>query len=322
VTQTDAYHWSPVLVRLAGETIPRLCKSKQDVLDFFRAAGTAAEILDVQQRKLAAGRQSVSKFAMAREILISLNELGDRGLRARRELLRSIVEFDEFATCCWPDDQLSAKGLVADIRRLVDQKDAFTRMRDERDAERALNIARRRQEEARRSAERALRRNLTARLSALFTMADPRRRGTELEKLLNEIFALNGLSIRESFVLRLEDGTSAEQIDGVVELDGRVYLVEVKWWAEPLGVDPISRHLMRLFKRSDVHGLMISASGYTAPAIKDCEDVISQRVLVLGELRELVLLLEGEGDLAAWLREKTRFAQIERKPLAIHRVDF
>jgi len=71
--------------------------------------------------------------------------------------------------------------------------------------------------------------------------------------------------------LRTEDGTAAEQIDGVVELDGVQYLVEIKWWADPLGMDPVSRHLVRGYWRAGVGGILISASTFTYPAIKECE---------------------------------------------------
>ncbi|WP_329462321.1 hypothetical protein [Streptomyces sp. NBC_01431] len=40
-------------------------------------------------------------------------------------------------------------------------------------------------------------------------------------------------------------------------------------------------------------------------------------MIVLGELRELVLLLEQEGEVAHWLREKVRIAQLDRRPLIV-----
>ncbi|MFD9561377.1 hypothetical protein [Streptomyces sp. NPDC059994] len=46
---------------------------------------------------------------------------------------------------------------------------------------------------------------------------------------------------------------------------------------------------------------------------------------VLGELREPVLLLEQEGqegDVANWLREKIRIAELDRRPLALLGADF
>jgi hypothetical protein len=42
--------------------------------------------------------------------------------------MKRLVEFEDFSTC-WPDDQLKAKGLVAEILRVIDVKDSFGRMR-------------------------------------------------------------------------------------------------------------------------------------------------------------------------------------------------
>ncbi|MGW5868995.1 hypothetical protein ACWFRJ_43430 [Streptomyces sp. NPDC055239] len=96
-------------------------------------------------------------------------------------------------------------------------------------------------------------------------------------------------------------------------------MVEIKWWDEPVEINAMSRsrHLVRVYGRSEVRALFISRSGFTGPAIKESERALSQRVFVLGELRELVLLLEQEGDVANWLREKVRFAQLDRRPLAL-----
>lgn len=93
------------------------------------------------------------------------------------------------------------------------------------------------------------------------------------------------------------------------------YLVEVKWWAEPLGVDAVARHLVRVYGRAGASGLFISASGFAKPALNECERALAQRVFVLAELNELILLLEQGGDLALWLRDKTHKATIERIPL-------
>jgi len=211
--------------------------------------------------------------------------------------------------------QLKAKGLVADVRKVVNVKDSFTRIQQERDAERQEERARRLVESALVVRRRNQCKDLHARLSALFSETDPHRRGTALEKILNEVFAMDGLLIRESFVLRRDDGQAAEQIDGVIELDGAQYLVEMKWWATALGVDAASRHLVRVYGRGEVRGLFISASGFALPAIDECERALTQRVIVLGELRELVVLLERQDNVVTWLREKVRRATVDRKPL-------
>lgn len=69
---------------------------------------------------------------------------------------------------------------------------------------------------------------LRDRLNDLFNEDDPRKRGTSLEGVLNDLFATEGILIRESFTLRSEEGHPVEQIDGALEVDGSAYLVEIK----------------------------------------------------------------------------------------------
>jgi restriction system protein len=317
----DAYHWSPELMELLNETIPLLCRSKDAVLGFLRSAGTSETLLIKFRRQLAEDRQAVSKYKIVRSVLGQLNEQGDRGLAVRREVLRRVTEFEDFSTC-WPDDQLKAKGLVAEIRKVVHVKDSFTRLQQEKEAERRKYAAERRAKEEEAAKRREQYRALRAELNGLFSMPDAHQRGTALEVLLNKIFAAEGVSIREAFVLRREDGQAAEQIDGAIEVDGHQYVVEVKWWAKPLGKGPVAEHLVRVYGRAGVRGLMISASGFAPPAVDECERALSQKVMVLSELRELVLLMEQEHGVADWLREKARRSTLDRQPLARFGVDF
>ena len=116
------------------DTIPRLCRSKRDVVLFLRGAGVKHAMLSGIEIQLANDRESINKFGIVRTVLSSLNEIGDSGIRQRREVVKRVVEFEDFSTC-WPDDELEAKGLVAEIRRVVNVKDSFTRINLERDAQ-------------------------------------------------------------------------------------------------------------------------------------------------------------------------------------------
>jgi hypothetical protein len=62
---------------------------------------------------------------------------------------------------------------------------------------------------------------------ALHENVDRQRAGLQLEKVLNRLFVLHGLSPREAFRV------VGEQIDGSFELDHEVYLLEAKWLQEP-----------------------------------------------------------------------------------------
>ncbi|MGZ6693707.1 MAG: hypothetical protein ACXVHQ_40770 [Solirubrobacteraceae bacterium] len=114
---------------------------------------------------------------------------------------------------------------------MINKKDSFTRLQDERERELQQHREARKAEAAAKEAKRAQREALKSDLFALFADQNPHRRGKALEGVLNRLFKSEDILIREAFEVR-DDGTGGgtiEQIDGAIELDGRVYLVEMKW---------------------------------------------------------------------------------------------
>jgi hypothetical protein len=51
--------------------------------------------------------------------------------------------------------------------------------------------------------------------------------------VLNDLFKLDGLDVRESFTISGEDGQVGEQVDGLIALDGQLILAEMKWRSKP-----------------------------------------------------------------------------------------
>jgi restriction system protein len=151
-------------------------------------------------------------------------------------------------------------------------------------------------------------------LSALFSERDPFKRGKALEKVLNRLFQADGISIREAFTMRVDGQGVVEQIDGVVELDGEYYLVEMKWWNHSLGPGEVAQHLVRVFNRGQARGIFISASGYTDAGVATCKESLRQAVFVLCDLEEFVLLLEQERSLHAFLKQKIVSAVVDKNP--------
>src|SRR3989442_1732559 len=96
----DTYHYPAPLMNLLVDAIPALCKSKMDVITFFRGAGVArAALTDVEDR-VRRDREGIGKHEMARLILTRINEMGgDDGLRQRREVLKRVTEWEDFTTC-------------------------------------------------------------------------------------------------------------------------------------------------------------------------------------------------------------------------------
>jgi restriction system protein len=225
-------------------------------------------------------------------------------------------KFEDFSTC-WPNEQLQAQGLVARVRNVVNVKDSFTRLNQEYERER---LERQRRQEAQTREirrQRDEREALRRRLIDLKSIGVPRQRGLALEGVLNDFFAHDGLSVRESFTLSADSGEVGEQIDGLVVMAGHPILIEAKWHAHALGVDGVCRHIARvLLREPGVHGLIVSASGFTTPAAEECTRALAHRAFMLAELNELVMLLEHPtASIRSWLEAKLLAARVDRQVL-------
>lgn len=311
----DAYHYPPELLSLLVDTIPILCKSKNDVIVFFRGAGTSDDILRPLADQLRADATTLNKYQIARTVIEALNARGDSTLASRREVIKRVVEFEDYSSC-WSADQLKAKGAVSEVRRIVNVKDSFTRMKQERDAEKseAQVVA-----QAHRASEITRKKKISElkdQLFSLFAMDDqPQARGKQLEVVLNGLFRAYGILVQEDFKRRdLDSSTVLEQIDGVIVLDGTIHLVEMKWLKNPVGIADFSPHLVRLFGRASASGIFISNSEFTEPVLKECASALNQRTMFLCSLQEIVTLLQNETDLLAMLRKKSQAAVVSKQP--------
>lgn len=311
----EAFHYPPEILSLLVDTIPLLCRSKNDVILFFRGAGVAQDDLGEVERLVSVNKSSITKYEIARNILTKVNARGDSALGTRREIIKRIVEFESFETC-WANDQLKAKGLVASIREVVGKKDSFTRMEQERKTERDIRLSKLQAERAKLEKKRLEINNVNQRLSALFKMDDkPHERGKLLEGVLNDLFRVYGVLIREDFRRRdPEIGVVVEQIDGVIELNGQIHLVEMKWLNAPVGISEFSPHLSRLFLRQNANGIFISANGYASSVESVCKEALSQKTIFLCSLREIVMLLQRQDDLVDFLSKKSNAAIIDKNP--------
>lgn len=129
------------------------------------------------------------------------------------------------------------------------------------------------------------------------------------------MFQAYGILVSEAFHLVAPDGGGiAEQVDGVIQLKGTLYLVEMKWYKEPVGLKEISQHLVRMMARAGVHGIVISASSFTEPAVNIAREFLQQKILVLGTLVELVHVLEQKLELAEYWEKKIHAAQLHKNP--------
>jgi restriction endonuclease Mrr len=236
-------------------------------------------------------------------------------LAPRRQVLKRVSDFDSFSSC-YPDNQLKAKGAVAAVAELINRKDSFTRLQQEYEEERRQHREMKQTAARRAEAARQARDEVKADLFRLFGMTDTRGRGKALEDVLNRLFFAHGILVREAFVVVGEGGEGViEQIDGAIEIDGRIYLVEMKWWDKLLGRAEVASHLVSVYGRAEVGGIFISASGYHDSAVAEYKTALTHKTVILVELQEIVRALEHETDLPELIRQKLRAAELTKRPL-------
>ncbi len=311
----NTYHYPPDLFQLLIDALSKLCRTKKNVVEFFAGAGVSRELLDDLSKRVYENPDSINKAEIVRTVLARLNQRGEVTLQERREVLKRVTGWEDFSTC-WPNDQLAAQGLVAQIQKVVNVKDTFTRINLEREEERKQRLADTKAKYDELQQQKMQLAEVKRDLFSLFGEANPQKRGKALESVLNRLFKVGGVLVRDAFTLSGSQGEGIiEQVDGVVEIDRQIYLVEMKWWNHPIGKAEVAQHLVRVYHRAETHGIFISASGYTDGAIADCEDALQQRVIILCTLEEFVHLLDQEKPLLELLRKKIDIAKAEKKPL-------
>jgi restriction system protein len=315
MTQTDIFHYPPELFELLVETIPLLNRSKQAVLHFFKGAGIQEQLYKDLSDKLKIDKDAINKYEMCRIILTRINENKDSFIRVRRELLKRIVEFESF-TNCWENDQYKAKGLVAEIRNIVNVKDAFTRMKQEREKEQSKHSEEynKKVQELQKKSEQIT--STKKALYSLFSETNPQERGKKLERVLNNLFSIYGILVREAFTRKGDNGEGIiEQIDGVIEIDNQIYLVEVKWKEDKIASNDIYAHLGRIYHRTSAQGIFISASGFSDSGIIAAKEALTNKaILILTDLKEFINILDNEKDLTKYFKAKIRKAIIDKEP--------
>jgi len=155
-------------------------------------------------------------------------------------------------------------------------------------------------------------------LYSIFGVHDDRaqERGRLLANILNRFFTAYNIPIIDVLDLTKQDGERiVEHIEGEIDIDGFLYLVEVIWQNEPVDTQEISYHLVRLFNSGHQGGIFISKSGFTQSAVLDCKEVLSKKTVVLCGLDEIVSLLEKDGIVKEFLTIKITSATKDKNPL-------
>lgn len=312
--ESTTWHYPPDFLELMIGTTALLVKSKTGLCSFFEGAGVPRTVLEPLRERIERDRHSLRMIDISRTAIEAANKLsGDNGLTTRREIVKRVTQFTAFDQC-WPENEDKARGRVSKVREYVQIHSAATRYVEDSERERRRLMAaehERRQAEAQRRAERQ---RIADKLASLFTETNAQRRGKQLEALVNELFTLDGIIVAEAFELRAEAGNVVEQIDGVVEFESELYLVELKWWSQRLGPGEVAQHMLRVFSRGHARGIFIANPGFTDAAIESVREHLHRAPFILAELEEVVRILHDDVNVRDWLRPKLRAVQLEKRP--------
>lgn len=310
-----SYHFPPDLFNLLVEAIPKINKTKKDLLSFFKNVGTPISLLNKYYPVVISNPKQLSKKDMTREILENLNSKDtNEYLAIRRKLLQRVVDFSAFNTC-YEDDVDSAKARIFEIKQLVNLRDSVTKQEQFLEKERQEKIKAKQQllqniDKAKTEFE-----NISTDFSKLFSISNPQKRGKSLEVVLNNLFNFFNIGIKEAFCI--EDGETGkiyEQIDGVIEINNYLTLVEMKWEQPPIGVDKVSRFMTRLFLRNNLDGMIISYSSFTDTALPVVIQGLAQKTVALIDLQDISKIISLKKDLPTYLTSIIREVRLNKNP--------
>jgi Restriction endonuclease len=107
--------------------------------------------------------------------------------------------------------------------------------------------------------------------------------------------------------------TSNEEMDVVLHRNHTYYVVECKWESKPIGAPVIRELFGKLSNRTEVWGIAVSMSGFTAGAIKQVQDYTAQATILLFGPADTQSIFEFNNTFTTLLDQKLKEFVIRRR---------
>jgi hypothetical protein len=132
--------------------------------------------------------------------------------------------------------------------------------------------------------------------------SSPQARGFAFERFLRDLFEAFGLAPHSSFRL------IGEQIDGSLQLDGEIYLIEAKWQNKPVDNSELLIFRGKVEGKSTwTRGIFISYGGFSEDGLVAFSRGRSTNIIAMTG-QDLYFILEGRMSLTEALKQKVRHA--------------
>lgn len=218
------------------------------------------------------------------------------------DALIELSQYDERFANLARLDEGAAKVAAAQsaLRQVIEVTEQYSELAEQRERLRSELAQHARSDDAQRTHD-AILLALKNRFMEMFGANDPQRRGRDFEGFLNELFALWDLSPRAAYDL------DHEQIDGAFTFRTDDYLLEARWWKDPLQPKELNDFRVKVDgKARNTLGLCVAVAGFTEGAIEKHSE--GQSPLILMDGTDLMPILEGRIGLAEVLERKRRHA--------------
>lgn len=292
-------HFPDNILTALKETVVKVFWKKEDVRKLFQRSGVPDLLIGGQDWQ-------AYKYHIVSPVLDVLNSTRD-GLGPLRRILQETLAYKDGDHLLWTNDgkknKREAERCLEHLRLLVKDYDAAQATKEE---ERQARI-KRAQEAKRGEAFLTKLDEIKARFLSYIQHPDPKERGYELEKILNDLFRLFELNPRGAF------RRTGEQIDGSFVHDGAHFLLEAKWQQKPVNLADL-RDFDKAVTTSfeNTLGLFVSINGFSAEALKGY--VLGERPsIICMDGADLMMVLDGKIDLSDLLRRKRDVAVDKRK---------
>lgn len=128
---------------------------------------------------------------------------------------------------------------------------------------------------------------------------DPKRRGLRFERLFYEIFESHKILLEKSF--KTEDGS--QQIDGAVEINNRIFLVEIKWErSKTLAASKLYSFLGKINSKIEgTLGLFVSYNELEKNFLDSTRAGIKQNCIIINGKDNIIPIIRGELSVADYV---------------------
>lgn len=154
--------------------------------------------------------------------------------------------------------------------------------------------------------DRRRRKELLSELARIETSI-PQQRGRDFEKLFAKIMELSGWLCEEGV------STSHEEIDIFCHKNREYYLIECKWEKDAIEASVVRELFGKLGNRSEIRGILVSMSGFTAGAAEQVKDYANANLVFLFGHDDVNDLLLGKSLFDNLLDEKHHQLVTRRK---------